>query len=280
MTCAKCGQTLAPGARFCPACGTPSAGAAARTAAPKEFHVVGDVMQAVVVPLADGQEVQAEPGALLYMAGGVDMESRMSGGLLGGLKRLMAGESLFMTRFRGRGEGQVAFAAPYPGKLRQLDLAGPPSWMCQRDSFLCATDGVEVGIAFTKRFGAGLFGGEGFILEKISGAGTVFIHAGGNLVEFDLLPGQQMRVDTGCIVAFEETVTYDIQFVGGFKNALFGGEGLFLATLTGPGQAILQTLPFSRLVGRIVGLTKEGSGGVSGVGGTLRDIGNIFGGND
>jgi uncharacterized protein (TIGR00266 family) len=247
---------------------------------PSEFHVVGDVMQAVVVPLADGQEVQAEPGALLYMAGGVDMESRMSGGLLGGLKRLMAGESLFMTRFRGRGEGQVAFAAPYPGKLRQLELTGSPTWLCQRDSFLCATDGVEVGIAFTKRFGAGLFGGEGFILEKLSGAGTVFIHAGGNLVEFDLLPGQQMRVDTGCIVAFEETVSYDIQFVGGFKNALFGGEGLFLATLTGPGQAILQTLPFSRLVGRIVGLTKEGTGGVAGVGGTIRDITNIFGRND
>ena len=161
-------------------------------------------MQAVVVPLGDGQEVQAEPGALLYMAGGVDMESRMSGGLLGGLRRLMAGESLFMTRFRGRGEGQVAFAAPYPGKLKQLDLTGAPNWLCQRDSFLCATDGIDVGIAFTKRFGAGLFGGEGFILEKLTGAGTVFIHAGGNLIEFDLLPGQSMRVDTGCIVAFEE----------------------------------------------------------------------------
>src|SRR5438093_13279212 len=157
MTCAKCGQALAPGARFGPACGTPASGAAAG-GRPKEFHVVGDVMQAVVVPLADGQEVQAEPGALLYMAGGVDMESRMSGGLLGGLRRLMAGESLFMTRFRGRGEGQVAFAAPYPGKLKQLDLTGAPNWLCQRDSFLCATDGIDVGIAFTKRFGAGLFG--------------------------------------------------------------------------------------------------------------------------
>ncbi len=276
MTCAKCGQAVAPGARFCAACGMPAPGAAAG-GRPREFHVVGDVMQAVVVPLADGQEVQAEPGALLYMAGGVDMESRMSGGLLGGLRRLMAGESLFMTRFRGRGEGQVAFAAPYPGKIKQLDLTGTPNWLCQRDSFLCATDGVDVGIAFTKRFGAGLFGGEGFILEKLTGAGSVFIHAGGNLIEFDLLPGQSMRVDTGCIVAFEESVAYDIQFVGGFKNALFGGEGLFLATLTGPGKAILQTLPFSRLVGRILGLTKEGTGGVAGVGGTLRDIGNILG---
>jgi uncharacterized protein (TIGR00266 family) len=275
MTCPKCGQALVAGARFCPACGAPAAAPAGIR--PQEFHVVGDVMQAVVVPLADGQEMQAEPGALLYMAGGVDMESRMSGGLLGGLRRLMAGESLFMTRFRGRGEGQVAFAAPYPGKIRQLDLSGGPSWLCQRDSFLCATDGIDVGIAFTKRFGAGLFGGEGFILEKLTGAGTVFIHAGGNLIEFELLPGQAMRVDTGCIVAFEETVVFDIQFVGGFKNAMFGGEGLFLATLTGPGKAILQTLPFSRLVGRILGLTKEGQGGVPGVGGTLRGLGSILG---
>ncbi|MBI3932075.1 MAG: TIGR00266 family protein [Acidobacteria bacterium] len=245
-----------------------------------EFHVVGDVMQAVVIPLAGGEEIQAEPGALLYMAGGVEMDSKMQGGLWGGLKRMVAGESLFMTHFRANGAAQVAFAAPHPGKVKQLDLAGGRTWLCQRDSFLCATGGIEIGIAFTKRFGAGLFGGEGFILERLGGSGTVFIHGGGNFVEFDLVPGQTLRVDTGCIVAFEETVQYDIQFVGGFKNALFGGEGLFLATLTGPGKCVLQTLPFSRLAGRILGLTKEGTGGVAGVGGTLRDIGNIFGRNE
>jgi uncharacterized protein (AIM24 family) len=174
--------------------------------------------------------------------------------------------------------GQVAFSAPYPGKIKELSLAGGAVWLCQRDSFLCATAEIDVGVAFTKRFGAGLFGGEGFILERLSGRGTAFIHGGGNFIEFDLVPGQMLRVDTGCIVAFEESVQYDIQFVGGFKNALFGGEGLFLATLTGPGKTILQTLPFSRLAGRILGLTKEGSGGVAGVGGTLRDIGNILGG--
>jgi uncharacterized protein (TIGR00266 family) len=245
-----------------------------------EFHVLGNVMQAVVIPLQRGEEVQAEPGALLYMAGDVQMESQMAGGLLGGLKRMIAGESLFMTHFRSSGQGQVAFAAPHPGTLKQLELRAGKSWLCQRDSFLCATGGVEVGIAFTRRFGAGLFGGEGFILERLSGSGTVFVHGGGNFVEFALLPGQTLRVDTGCIVAFEEGVAYDIQFVGGFKNALFGGEGLFLATLTGPGQCILQTLPFSRLAGRILGLTKEGTGGLSGVGGTLRDIGHIFGGDE
>jgi uncharacterized protein (TIGR00266 family) len=277
MSCRNCGKALAEGARFCPSCGTPATAASSR---PTQFHVIGDVMQAVVIPIQDGQEVQAEPGALLYMAGNVEMDSKMSGGLWGGLKRMVAGESLFMTRFRSRGEGQVAFAAPHPGKIKQLDLASGPSWLCQRDSFLCATDGVEVGVAFTKRFGAGLFGGEGFILERLSGSGTCFIHAGGNFVEFDLVPGQGLRVDTGCIVAFEDTVSYDIQFVGGFKNALFGGEGLFLAALTGPGKCILQTLPFSRLAGRILGLTKEGTGGVAGVGGTLRDIGSIFGSDD
>src|SRR5688572_19437527 len=279
MTCRNCGKPLMDGARFCASCGTPAALGEAAGSRPTEFHIVGDVMQAVVIPLAAGQQVQAEPGAMLYMAGDVEMESSMKGGLLGGLKRMVSGESLFMTRFRSRVQGQVAFAAPHPGKLRQLELSGNV-WMCQRDSFLCATDGIEVGVAFTKRFGAGLFGGEGFILQRLSGQGTVFVHGGGNFVEFDLLPGQTLRVDTGCIVGFEEGVRYDIQFVGGFKNALFGGEGLFLATLTGPGKAILQTLPFSRLAGRILGLTKEGTGGVSGVGGTLRDIGNIFGGNE
>jgi uncharacterized protein (TIGR00266 family) len=243
-----------------------------------KFHVVGDVMQAVVVELPAGQEIQAEAGAMFYMAGEVDMNATMQGGILGGLKRMMAGESLFMTRFKARGDSQVAFAAPYPGKVRQLELQAGSAWLCQRDSFLCATSAVEIGVAFTKKLGAGIFGGEGFILERLGGSGTAFIHGGGNFVEFDLVPGQTIRVDTGCIVAFEEPVRYNIQLVGGFKNALFGGEGLFLATLTGPGKCVLQTLPFSRLAGRILGQTREGSGGVAGVGGTIRDITNIFGG--
>jgi uncharacterized protein (TIGR00266 family) len=279
MSCAQCGKPLPEGARFCSFCGTPAAAGPAASR-PKDFQVVGDVMQAVVVPLGAGQEIQAEPGAMLYMAGDVEMTSNMQGGLWGGLKRMVAGESLFISRFRSRSQGQVAFAAPHPGKLKQLELDGGRTWLCQRDSFLCATQGVQVSVAFTKRFGAGLFGGEGFILQRLSGDGTAFIHGGGNFIEFELAAGQTLRVDTGCIVAFEEGVQYDIQFVGGFKNALFGGEGLFLATLGGPGQAILQTLPFSRLAGRIVGSTREGTGGVAGVGGTLRDLGNIFGGGE
>jgi uncharacterized protein (TIGR00266 family) len=280
MNCSRCGKPLVAGARFCASCGTPAEAGGPAASRPSEFHVVGDVMQAVVVPLASGQEIRAEPGALLYMAGDVEMDSKMSGGLWSGLKRMVVGESLFITTFRARGQAQVAFAAPHPGKVKTLELSGGQAWLCQRDSFLCATEGIEIGIAFTKRFGAGLFGGEGFILEKLSGMGTAIIHAGGNLVEFDLVPGQKIRVDTGCIVAFEEGVTYDIQFVGGFKNAMFGGEGLFLANLTGPGKCILQTLPFSRLAGRIMGLTKEGTGGVAGVGGTLRDLTKVFGGDE
>jgi uncharacterized protein (TIGR00266 family) len=279
MSCTECGKPLPEGARFCSFCGAAAAEAPA-AARPSEFHIVGDVMQAVVVPLGGGQELQAEPGAMLYMAGDVEMSSNMQGGLWGGLKRMVAGESLFISRFRSRTQGQVAFAAPHPGKLKQLELDPGRNWLCQRDSFLCATQGVQISVAFTKRFGAGLFGGEGFILQRLSGDGTAFIHGGGNFIEFDLVAGQTIRVDTGCIVAFEENVQYDIQFVGGFKNALFGGEGLFLATLTGPGHAILQTLPFSRLAGRIVGSTREGTGGVAGVGGTLRDLGNIFGGGE
>jgi uncharacterized protein (TIGR00266 family) len=278
MNCSQCGKPVAAGARFCGSCGAAVQAAAPSGSRPSEFHVIGDVMQAVVVPLKPGEEIQAEPGALLYMAGDVEMDSQMKGGLWGGLKRMVAGESLFMTKFRSRGEGQVAFAAPHPGKLKQIDLDPGRNWLCQRDSFLCATEGVEVNVAFTKRFGAGLFGGEGFILQRLSGDGTTFIHGGGNFVEFDLHPGQVLHVDTGCIVAFEESVRYDIKFVGGFKNALFGGEGLFLAVLQGPGKTILQTLPFSRLAGRILGTTREGTGGVAGVGGTLRDLGNIFGG--
>jgi uncharacterized protein (TIGR00266 family) len=279
MNCTQCGNVLPAGARFCASCGTPVAAAAAASR-PSEFHVIGDVMQAVVIPLQPGHEIQAEPGALLYMAGDVEMDSNMKGGWLGGLKRMVAGESLFMTRFRSRGGGQVAFAAPHPGKLKQIDLDPGRNWLCQRDSFLCATEGVDINIAFTKRLGAGFFGGEGFILQRLSGDGTVFIHGGGNFVEFDLEPGQVLHVDTGCIVAFEERVQYDIRFVGGIKNALFGGEGLFLATLQGPGKTTLQTLPFSRLAGRIIGTTREGTGGVAGVGGTLRDLGNIFGGGE
>jgi uncharacterized protein (TIGR00266 family) len=245
-----------------------------------QYQVLGDVMQAVLVHMQQGEEVRAEAGAMMFMTQGIQMDTQMTGGLFGGLKRMLVGESLFIPFFRCQVPyGIVGFASPTPGKVRQLDLMGQ-TWLCQRDSFLFGTKGIDIGIAFTKRMGVGFFGGEGFILQRLTGMGTVFIHGGGNFLEFDLKPNEMIQVDTGCIVAFEESVHYDIQFVGGFKNTLFGGEGLFLATLRGPGKAILQTLPFSRLAGRITGATSEGSSGIGGVGGTLNDIGRIFGGND
>jgi uncharacterized protein (TIGR00266 family) len=245
-----------------------------------QFEVLGDVMQAVVVRMNEGEEVRAEAGAMMFMTQGVQMDTQMTGGLFGGLKRMVMGESLFIPYFRCQTPtGTVAFAAPYPGLVQQLDV-NSVAWLCQRDSFLFSTTGVEINVAFTKKIGAGFFGGEGFILQRLSGAGTVFIHGGGNFVEFNLQPNELLKVDTGCIVAFEESVYYDIQFVGGFKNTLFGGEGLFTATLTGPGRAILQTLPFSRLAGRITGKSSEGSSGIGGITGTLGDIGKIFRGGD
>jgi len=245
------------------------------------YKIVGENTQAAVVTLTRGETVRAEPGAMMFMSNGIEMQTKMSGGLFKSLKRLVSGESLFLTIFEAKTPtATVAFAAPYPGTVRPLELAGN-EWTCQRDSFLCATGEVDVQVTFTKKFGAGLFGGEGLILQKISGNGVAFIHGGGNFMDFDLQKGETLRIDTGCIVAFEPTVDYDIQFVGGFKNTLFGGEGLFLATLSGPGKAILQTMPFSRMAGRILGAAsgREGQGSLGGLAGTIKDFG-IFGNND
>jgi uncharacterized protein (TIGR00266 family) len=243
-------------------------------------EIIGDDMQAVVLTLGGGDVVRAEAGALMYMTDGVEMDARMDGGLLGGLKRkLLAGESLFITYFRGAASGaKVAFAGPYPGKIIHIPLGGQPV-LCQRDSFLCALGNVDLSIAFTRRLGAGFFGGEGFILQKMEGSGELFIHSGGTIVPFELKPGERLRVDTGCLVAFDSTVDYDIERVGGIKTSLFGGEGLFFALLTGPGRVWLQTLPFSRLADRIHQAYKGDREDVKrDLGGVLGGIGNLIGG--
>jgi uncharacterized protein (TIGR00266 family) len=234
-----------------------------------DFEIFGDDMQFVEVGLDPGEMMIAEAGSMMYMTPGIQMETRFGDpsadqGFLGKMmsagKRLLTGESLFMTTFTSGGPGKqaVAFAAPYPGKIVPIDLAQLGEMLCQKDSFLCAARGVSVGIAFTKRFGAGLFGGEGFILQRLAGDGLAFVHAGGTLAHKRLAPGESLKVDTGCIVAFQKGVEYDIKFVGGFKNTLFGGEGLFFATLTGPGDVWLQSLPFSRLAGRVVAAAGSG----------------------
>jgi uncharacterized protein (TIGR00266 family) len=209
---------------------------------------------------------------MMYMEQGIEMQTSTGGGLFKGFKRMITGESFFITTFlnNGRNKSRVAFGAPYPGKIVPLDLGAlGGSFICQKDSFLCAARGVEIEVAFTKRIGAGLFGGEGFILQRLTGDGLTFVHAGGTIVEKKLAPGETLRVDTGCLAAFAPTVDYDIQFVGGFKNSLFGGEGLFLASLTGPGLVYLQSLPLSRLADRIVAASRFGSnqGEQRGIGG-------------
>ncbi|MBC8503504.1 MAG: TIGR00266 family protein, partial [Chloroflexi bacterium] len=216
-----------------------------------DYKIYGDDLQLVEVELDPGEGIRAEAGTMTYMEDGIEMQTDTGGGLFKGLKRMVTGESFFITTFLNTGAGKqhVAFAAPYPGKIVAFDLDQfNGQVLCQKDSFLCAAQGTEIEVAFTKRLGAGFFGGEGFILQRLVGDGMVFTHAGGTVIEKDLASGETLRVDTGCLVAFATTVDYDIQFIGGFKNALFGGEGLFLAQLNRTGEIYLQNPPFSRLV--------------------------------
>lgn len=219
-----------------------------------DFEIHGAEMQLVEVELDPGEGVRAEAGAMMYMSDGIAMQTGTGGGLFAGFKRMLTGESFFITTFLHEGEGKahVAFAAPYPGKVVPLDLAQLGGQvLCQKDAFLCAASGIEIDIAFSKKLGAGIFGGEGFILQRLTGDGLAFVHAGGTIVRKDLLPGQTLRVDTGALVALTPSVDYSVKFVGGFRNALFGGEGLFITTLEGPGTVWLQSLPFARLADRI-----------------------------
>lgn len=212
-------------------------------------------MQVVEIFLDPGEGVRAEAGAMLYMDQGIEMQTSTGGGLFKGFKRMLTGESFFITTFlnNAKEKRKLAFAAPYPGKILPLDLGlFGGRILCQKDSFLCAARGIEIEVAFTKKLGAGLFGGEGFILQRLQGDGLAFVHAGGTLLERDLLAGEVLMVDTGCLAAFAEGIDYDIQFAGGFKNALLGGEGIFLARLEGPGKVFLQSLPLSRLSDRII----------------------------
>ena len=256
-----------------------------------DYEILGDDMQFVKIELDPGEAVVGEAGAMMYLEDGLEMQtvfgdgSQQQGGFMGSLlgagKRLLTGESLFMTVFQNQGQGKrkAAFAAPYPGKIVALhlkDLGG--ELIAQKDSFLCAAKGVQLGIAFTRRFGAGLFGGEGFILQKFNGDGWVFVNAGGTLEERTLAPGEMLRVDTGCIVAMQPTVDYDIQMAGGVKTMLFGGEGLFLATLRGPGKVWLQSLPFSRLASRIFAAAPQTGGGGREQGSILGGLGNLLDG--
>jgi uncharacterized protein (TIGR00266 family) len=250
-----------------------------------DFRILGSEMQFVEVELDPGESANAEAGSMMFITDGIQMDTifgegsqqqraGVMGALMGAGKRLITGESLFMTVFTNGGSGkqQVAFAAPYPGKILAMDLKQlGGELVCQKDSFLCAARGVSIGIAFQRKIGVGLFGGEGFIMQRLQGDGLAFVHAGGTVHPVELRAGQTLRVDTGCLVALQPTVGYDIQFVGKIKTALFGGEGLFFAILTGPGRVWLQSLPFSRMADRIYKAAPA-------AGGSRREGGSILGG--
>ena len=285
--------------------GYAAGGAAVATAAPAprpsstaheiDYEIFGQEMQFVEITLDPGEACIAEAGSFMYMDPGIQMETIFgdgsaqsnTGGFMGKLmqagKRVLTGESLFMTLFGNGGSGRqkVAFAAPYPGSIVPLDLRKlGGSILCQKDGFLCAAKGISVGIAFQKKLGVGLFGGEGFILEKLDGDGYAFVHAGGCIVERELRAGETLRLDTGCLVAFQPSVGYDIQTVPGIKTALFGGEGLFFAALTGPGKVWIQSLPFSRLASRVWAAAPKGGGKSTDQGSVLGGIGNLMMGGD
>jgi uncharacterized protein (TIGR00266 family) len=253
-----------------------------------DYRIFGEEMQCVEIELDPQETVVAESGAFMYMDDGISMQtvfgdgSESSGGFFGKLvgagKRLLTGESLFMTTFTHTtgGKARVAFASPYPGKIIPLDLQQlGGKIVCQKDAFLCAAKGVSVGIQFQRKLGTGLFGGEGFIMQKVEGDGMAFCHAGGHIIERELRAGESLRIDTGCVVAYTKDVDFDIQFVGGIKNTIFGGEGVFFAVLRGPGKVWLQTLPISRLASRIL---QYSSGARKEEGSILGGLGNLLDG--
>ena len=255
-----------------------------------DYQIIGDDLQGVIITLDPGEAVVAEAGAMMFMQDGIRMATTLDqtgqGGtlfskLLQGGKRMLSGDSFFVTLFGNEGTERrdVAFASPFPGKIMPIDLK---QWggriICQKNSFLCGARGINVTIAFTKKFGAGFFGGEGFILQKIEGDGLAFLHASGTVHTMDLKAGEILRVDTGCLVAMQESVDYGIEMVPGLKTAMFGGEGLFFAKLVGPGRVILQTLPFSRLADRIIAAAPRAGGSRREEGGLLGGLGGLLGG--
>jgi uncharacterized protein (TIGR00266 family) len=287
--CTNCGSQLQDDARFCPNCGQAAgqAGATAtatQVAAPLEYSIQGDNLQVARIMLKPGQEIYAEAGKMVYKTANVHWETRLSGGtigdkILGALRRTVMGESIFLTYFHSDGPGEVGFAGNYPGKLTVFDLEPGRSVLAQRDAFVLAESSVQLNVALVKKMGAGFFGGEGFILERLTGPGKVFIHGGGDFVEFSLNIGEMLQISTGCIVAFDESVSYDIQMVGGIKTAIFGGEGLFLATLTGPGRVIVQSMTLEKLR-RELAPTRSGGDEHHPLGGVGGLVGGILGSDD
>lgn len=258
-----------------------------------DYEIFGEEMQYVELELDPQEAVIAEAGNFMMMDDGIKMETIFGDGskqnegflgkVLGAGKRLLTGESLFMTIFSNMvpGKKKISFASPYPGKIIPIDLTQfNGKFICQKDAFLCAAKGVSIGVEFSRKLGRGFFGGEGFIMQKIEGDGMAFVHAGGTMGRKELAPGEKFKVDTGCIIGFTQTVNYDIEFIGGIRNTIFGGEGLFFATLTGPGVVYVQSLPFSRLANRILQAAPQSGGKDKGEGSVLGGLGDILSGDN
>ena len=258
-----------------------------------DYEIFGEEMQYVEVELDPQEAAIAEAGNFMMMDNGIKMDTIFGDGskqnegflgkVLGAGKRLLTGESLFMTIFSniGQGKKKISFASPYPGKIIPVDLTQfGGKFICQKDAFLCAAKGVSIGIEFSRKLGRGFFGGEGFIMQSLEGDGMAFVHAGGTMAKKELAVGEILKVDTGCIIGFTQTVNYDIEFIGGIRNTFFGGEGLFFATLTGPGVVYVQSLPFSRLANRVLQAAPQAGGKDKGEGSILGGLGDILGGDN
>ena len=273
MQCRQCGNPVAPGTQFCGACGAQVAGstdaaggaspapAAGQPAGGVRYQVLGEDLPVLTIELQPGQTIFTESGAMAWMSGNVEMHTGSGGGLGKMFGRMVAGESLFITDFTCTGgTGIVAFAADFPGKIIPRSLAPGQSLIAQKDAFLCAEKSVELAVHFRRKLGAGLVGGEGFVMQRLTGPGLAFLSIDGTVVEYTLTEGQLLKVDTGHVGAFEPTVSFDVERVKGFANALFGGEGLFLATLRGPGRVWLQSMPVANLAGRLASYLPKTSG--------------------
>jgi uncharacterized protein (TIGR00266 family) len=298
MKCQECGVENEPGAKFCTTCGAslPVAPAGDSGLAPLDtevehvqrefagdrgrisYRLDGTTLQVVTIELEPGEVIYSESGGMSWMTGNVEMKTHSGGGLGKMFKRALSGESLFITDFFvNSGRGTVAFASEFPGKIIPFNLQSGESLIVQKDAFMCAEKSVDMDLHFRKRLGTGFFGGEGFIMQRITGPGLAFIEVDGEVIEYDLQPGQQLKVDTGHLAAMEATVDFDVTMVKGFRNILLGGEGLFLASVRGPGKVWLQTMPMSKLAQKIAQFIPQ-TGGKGPSGGLNIDVGSLLGG--